>query len=180
MDGVSHGPVDLQRRADYFAAIRTRIAHFQVGISNFPPADLEYLCTLVDGVTVPGLPLYCELHQFDFLSPLGNGTLKERVTAIVPSQPNDNDDIEDNGGVAEGDELKYMWEEWDIAFASDVRVGPRAWGGAWALHCRLDESEPLKWRYGLHDEEWYSDVYDNVKYSLESRANNGTQKEADL
>jgi hypothetical protein len=109
LDGVSHGPVDLQRRADYFAAIRTRMAHLQVGISNFPPADFEYLCTLVDGVTGPGQPLYREINQFDFITPLGNGPLNARVNAIVPSRPDDNDDI---GGVAEGDVLKYIWEEW--------------------------------------------------------------------
>lgn len=46
LDGISHGPIDPELRVKYFAAIRARISK-NVVVTEFPPADLEYLCTLV-------------------------------------------------------------------------------------------------------------------------------------
>lgn len=178
LNGVSHRPVNLQRRADYFAAIRSRIVHLQVEISVFAPAGHEYLCTLIDGVTSPRLHYSRELQQLGFVSPLGDSPLN--VTAIVPNRPDDNEGNYTEGGLAEADELKFMWENWAIPFAFKLGFGPRGWGGCWALHCRLDKSEPLQWRHGLHNEEWYSDVYDSVEDFLEYHANDKEQKKADL
>jgi hypothetical protein len=98
----------------------------------------------------------------------------------VPSSYDNNDDKEASGKAAESDKLKYMWEEWDITFAFKIGNGPRAYGGAWAHCCRLDKSESLKCRYGLHDDEWFSDLYDSVEDFLYYHANNGAQKEADF
>lgn len=53
-DGVSSRPVNKELRKEYFDGIKTRIAERNIEVADFPPKDLEYLCTLISGVIGPG------------------------------------------------------------------------------------------------------------------------------
>ncbi|CZR64668.1 uncharacterized protein PAC_14566 [Phialocephala subalpina] len=154
LDGVYGHLVNLKQREEYFAAIRTRIPE-NVEVAEFPPADLEYLCTLVSGITGPGLPYHREMKQFDFVSPIDEHQLEDMVEVVTVPIRN-----------VEGDsnELTFIWEDWDIAVAFKIGGGPRSWGGSYALYCRHEENKEWKWRYGVHDEDWRSHVYDSVDH----------------
>ncbi|KAK4543199.1 hypothetical protein LTR36_005749 [Oleoguttula mirabilis] len=171
LDGVDHKPVDPQKRADYFSAIQTRISEKSVVMTEFPPADLEYLCTLVSGVTGPGLPLHREQKQFHFVSPLEDEVLEYMTENVVV--PNRDDEEGYN-------ELTYVWEDWEIAVAFKIGGGPRSWGGSYALLCRNEDNDERKWRYGVHDEEWESGIYDSVEEFLEFYAHFTEQTEEDI
>ena len=54
LDGVSSRAVNVELRGEYFDRVRARIAEKNVEVTEFPPAGLEHLCTLVSGVTGPG------------------------------------------------------------------------------------------------------------------------------
>jgi hypothetical protein len=155
LDGVSQRLVNLKQREEYFAGIQKRIAEKNVKVAEFPPADLEYLCTLFSGITGPGLPYVRRAQQFSFVSPIEDEKLEymlEKVT--VP--------IRDSEG-GEYNELSDIWEDWEIAVAFKIGGGPRSWGGSYALYCRNEDNEQWKWRYGVHDEDWRSDVYNSVE-----------------
>jgi len=170
LDGVTHSPINLKQREEYFAAIRTRIPE-NVELAEFPPPDLAYLCTLVSGITGPGISYHHDAQQFAFISPIENEQqLEEMVEAVVvpirddgsgrPPEPSD-------FGVTYN-QLTDIWTDWEIAVSFKIGGGPR-WGGSYALYCRREEEdhdEPLKWRYGVHDEDWQSDVYDSVEEFL--------------
>jgi hypothetical protein len=146
LDGVSHYPVNLKQREEYFAAVRTRIAEKNVEVAEFPPADLEYLCTLVSGITGSGLPYYREAQQFTFVSSIEVKELKYMVENVtVPIREDD-----EGGGY---NELTYIWEDWEIAIAFKIGGGPCSRGGSYALYCRNKDNEQWKWRYGVHDED---------------------------
>ncbi|KAF4332935.1 hypothetical protein FBEOM_13253 [Fusarium beomiforme] len=160
LEGIDDDPVDPSQRREYFAGVKASIEETGVEIAEFPPSDLEYLCNLVSGITGPGLPFHQEACQFDFISPLplDHSLMKDMMkTVCVP--------IRNNGGQEEYNELTYIWGEWEIAIAFKIGGGPRGWGGSYALYCRNDNKE-WKWRYGVHDEDWYSDVYENVEEFL--------------
>jgi hypothetical protein len=158
LDGVAHHPVNLKQREEYFASIQTRIAEKNVEVAEFPPADLEYLCTLVSGITGPGLPNHRRAQQFAFVSSIEDETLKYMLESVtVPIR-------DDEGGGY--NELSDIWEDWEIAIAFKIGSGPRGWGGSYAIYCRNEDNEQWKWRYGVHDEDWRSDVYDSVEEFL--------------
>jgi hypothetical protein len=170
LDGVAYSPVNLEQREEYFAAIRTRIPE-NVELNDFPPPDLACLCTLVSGITGPGISYHHDAQQFAFISPIeSRQQLEEMVEAVVvpirndgpgrPPQPSD-------FGVTYN-QLTDIWADWEIVVAFKIGGGPR-WGGSYALYCRCEEEdhdEPLKWRYGVHDEDWQSDIYDSVEEFL--------------
>jgi hypothetical protein len=141
LDGVSHYPVILKQREEYFAAVRTRIAEKNVEVAEFPPADLEYLCTLVSGITGPGLPYHREAQQFAFVSSIEDEELKYMVENVtVPIR-------DDEGGGY--NELTDIWGDWEIAIAFKIGGGPRGWGGSYALYCRNEGNEQMEmevWR----------------------------------
>jgi hypothetical protein len=170
LDGVQHGAVDLQEREEFFAAIQTRIAEMNVQVEEFPPVDLGYLCTLVCAITGPGLPYNRELEQFDFISSFLIVGIEEMVDkVIVPIRHDDGET---------GNALTYVWEDWEIAIAVKIGGGgPREWGGSYALYCRNEGNKQWKWRYGIHDEEWGSDVYDSVEAFLDFYAHFREQTE---
>jgi hypothetical protein len=172
LDGVSHRPVDVEQRQESFAAVGARIAEKNVHVAEFPPADLEYLCTLVSAITGSGLPYNREAQQFAFVSSVEEQKLQDMLENVtVP--------IRDEGGEAYN-ELTYVWEDWEIAVAFRIGGGPRSWGGSYALYCRNDGNEQWKWRYGLHDEEWCSDIYDSVEEFLGFYAHFREQTEEDV
>jgi hypothetical protein len=158
LDGVSHRPVNLKLREEYFAGIQTRIAEKNVEVAEFPPADLEYLCTLVSGITGPGLGSYHTGQQIAFVSSIEDEDLKymlENVT--VPIRDNE------GGGY---NELSGIWEDWEIAIAFKIGGGPFSWCGSYALYCCNKDNQQWKWRYSVHDEDWCSDVYNSVEEFL--------------
>lgn len=160
LDGIYCDPVDLSKRREYFAGVKASIAKKRVEVAEFPPSDLEYLCTLVSGITGPGLPFHREVRQFDFITPLKDHRMQDMMEAVcVP--------IRNDGETEEVNELTWLWEEWEIAIAFKIGAGSRSWGGSYALYCRNEGHERWKWRYGVHDEDWYSDVYENVDEFLE-------------
>ncbi|EXA54674.1 hypothetical protein FOVG_02085 [Fusarium oxysporum f. sp. pisi HDV247] len=46
LEGVDDDPVDPSLSREYFAGLKAKIEERGVEIAEFPPADLEYLCTL--------------------------------------------------------------------------------------------------------------------------------------
>ncbi|KAF4943842.1 hypothetical protein FGADI_13122 [Fusarium gaditjirri] len=172
LEGVDDDPVDPSLRREYFTGIKASIAERGVEVTEFPPSDLEYLCTLVSGITGPGLPFHRETSQLDFITPLRPGKMKAMIQAVgVPA-----------GSDAEGhhNQLTGLWEDWEIAIVFKIGGGPRGWGGSYALYSRNEDNEQWKWRYGVHDEEWCSDVYDNVEEFLGFYAHFNEQTEGDL
>jgi len=169
LDGVSHYPVNLKQREEYFATVRTRIAEMNVEVAEFPPADLEYLCTLVSGITGPGLPYHREAQQFAFVSSIEDHELKYMVENVtVPIR----DDEE-----GRYNELTYIWEDWEIAVAFKIGGGNCGDGGSYALYCRNEDNEQWKWRYGVYNDDWSSDVYDSVEEFLGFYSHFGEQTE---
>jgi hypothetical protein len=158
LDGVSHRPVNSKQREEYFAAVQTRIAEKDVEVAEFPPVDLEYLCTLVDGITGPGLSYQREAQQIAFLSLIEDGLLKYMVEDVTV--PIREDEREGHN------ELSGLWEDWEIAIALKIGGGPFSWCGSYVLCCRNKDNKQWKWRYGVHDEDWCSDVYDSVEEFL--------------
>ncbi|TVY45431.1 hypothetical protein LOCC1_G003723 [Lachnellula occidentalis] len=160
LDGVSNLPVNLNERQEYFVGLRANIPE-SVEVAEFPPPDLEYLCTLVSAVTGPGLPCYRQHQQTNFISSIEELGMKVMTEYIfVPNRDSE-------GG--EGDcPLMGLWEDWKIALAFGIGDGPQdaEWAGSYALYCRREDDEERKWRYGLHDDGWQSDVYDSVEEFL--------------
>ncbi|KAF5577583.1 hypothetical protein FPCIR_12027 [Fusarium pseudocircinatum] len=173
LEGVNDGSVDLSLRQEYFAGVQASIEERGVEIAEFPPSDFKYLCTLISGITGPGLPFQRETCQFDFITPLRPGKMKAMMEAVYVSARNDT-------GEGEHNQLTWLWEDWEIAVAFKIGGGPRGWGGSYALYCRNEGKKQWKWRYGVHDEEWYSDVYDNVEEFLGFYAHFNEQTEDDL
>jgi hypothetical protein len=129
-----------------------------VKVAEFPPADLEYLCTLVSSITGPGLPYERESQQIAFVSPIEEHELKEMAEAVtVP--------IRDS---KEGkyNELTYTWEDWEITVAFKIGGGNCGDCGSYALYCRNEDNKQWKWRYGIYDDTWYSNVYNSVEEFL--------------
>ncbi|KAF4943412.1 hypothetical protein FGADI_13439 [Fusarium gaditjirri] len=173
LDGVSHGLVDLAGRREYFAGVQASIARKGVEVAEFPPADLEFLCSLVRGVTGPGLSFHREVSQSHFITPLEFEEMEEMVKSVcIP--------IRDETGEEEYNSLTSTWENWEVAVAFKIGSGPRSWGGTYALYCRNEDHKQWKWRYGVHDEEWYSDVYENVEHYLEFYTHFREQTEEEL
>ncbi|KAJ4033532.1 hypothetical protein NW756_013803 [Fusarium oxysporum] len=155
LEGVDDDPVGPSLRREYFANPKAKIEERGVEVAEFPPADLEHLCTLVSGITGPGLPFHREASQFNFITPLRRRKMKDMMEAVcVP--------------------------EWEIAIALKIGGGPRGWGGSYALYCKSGDKEQWKWRYGVYDEEGYSDVYENVEGFLGFYAHFNEQTEEEL
>jgi hypothetical protein len=168
-DGCYHTRNDLERRERWFETIRTRILELGVSTEPFPPPELRHTASTVSGVCGPGLHYWRVPRQFALLDLLlGEEQLvltKYRV--LVP--------IKEGGETSNN--LTGIWEEWEIALAVKIGSGPRSWGGSYVLYCRNDEYMEWKWRYGVHDDDWRSDVYDTLEAYLEFYAHFREQKE---
>ncbi|KAK5111609.1 hypothetical protein LTR85_011787 [Meristemomyces frigidus] len=182
LDGVCHQAVDPQARAEFLVAVRNRILEENVdrALEVFPPPDLEYLCTLVSGIIGTGLPFHQDCGQFAFVSSFRDHSLARIMNVDVPlrndedhddedhdDEDHDDEEHDDEDPMAPGNEFDDIWEDWEIAVAFRIGVGIRGWGGSYALFCRNEGHKQWRWRYGVHDEDWYSDVYDSVEEFLE-------------
>ncbi|KUJ15118.1 uncharacterized protein LY89DRAFT_685938 [Mollisia scopiformis] len=177
LEGVSSYPVNLEQREEYFAKVGTRVREI-IDVAEFPPADLAYLCTLVSGITGPGLSYHHDAQVFDFISPIKHAQMVDEMAqaVIVPIRY-------DYSGSADQttDQLTFVWEEWNIAVAFQIGSGPQT-GGSFALYCRRVEAndEPFKWRYGIHVDHWGSEVYDSVEEFLGFYGHFKEQTEQDI
>jgi hypothetical protein len=160
LDGVAlgPGPVNLEQREEYFAGIKTHIAEKNVEVAEFPPADLEYLCTLVSGVTGPGLGNHHYSQQIEFVCCIEEHRLEDMVKSVTVPIRGD-----EGGGYTEWSDI---WTDWEIAIAFKIGGGNFAIGGSSVLYCRNKDNEQWKWRYGVYDGDWCSDVYDSVEEFL--------------
>lgn len=171
LDGVYHVEDEQQDQAAWFAKIRSIMAKKGVPVSEFPPADLEYLCTLVDGISGPGLPYYQFIHQYDMLSLATEGEIHsfDEVDVAV------DDDIE---GILT-DETQY--EGLEVALCVKIgRNDEHAWGGSFILWCRRSPQEDWRWRYMAHIDEESSDTYGTVEEYLAFYAHHNEQSEGDV
>ncbi|EMT64833.1 hypothetical protein NOF04DRAFT_16635 [Fusarium oxysporum II5] len=101
LEGVDDDPVDPSLRREYFAGLEAKIEERGVEVAEFPPSDLEYLCTL-----------------FDFITPLRSEKMKDMMEAVgVP--------VRNDAGEGEHNQLTWLWEEWEIAIAFKIGGGPR-------------------------------------------------------
>lgn len=161
MDGVDPRPVSLRQREEYFAGIQQRIAEKNVEVAEFPPADLEYLCTLVSGVNGPGLPTQHWSRQIEFVSCLEEHGLESMLACgVVVPVPVRGDEVGDDSG---NHPLDWVWVDWDIAVAFAIGFCNFDIGGSAVLYCRNKDNEQWKWRYGVYDNEWGSALYDSVE-----------------
>jgi hypothetical protein len=169
LDGVNHSPSNFQQRTEWFNKLQEIIAEKNLEAEEFPPAELKYLCTLVDTIHGPGLPYHRERQQFDFVSSLDQEVPETTASRVVVP-------------IREGEEEEFsalmgIWEDWQIAVGVRIGDGPREWGGSYALYCRNDSNDQWQWRYGVHDEDWRSDLYDSVESFLDYYAHHNEQTE---
>lgn len=169
LDGLGRTEIDLEGREAYFAAVRARIAELNVEVAEFPPTDLAYLCTLVDGITGPGWGVHHLSQQIEFISSPREG-LEEHVGVPVPNEEFDQD---------AWPQLFGVWEDWEIAVAVKIGQAPFP-GGCYALYCRNNDNQQWKWRYGLNDGDWCSDIYGSVEDFLVNYAHFREQTEEEV
>ncbi|KAH8696550.1 hypothetical protein BGW36DRAFT_398071 [Talaromyces proteolyticus] len=171
LDGVCNLAVNLKQREEYFTGLRNRIAEKNVEVAELPPVDLEYLCTLVSGITGPGLPLHREAQQTDFVSSIEDGGLSDMTENVtVPIRDNEVESYND---------FIDLWEEWEVSIAFKIG-GSLFWGGSYALYCRNQNNEQWNWRYAVHDGDWRSNLYDSVEEFLGFYAHFGEETEEDI
>lgn len=177
LDGVHSLKPDLEAREKYFAAVRARILGLDVEVAEFPPADLAYLCTLVDGITGPGLPYNRVSQQIEFISRTGEGLERD---VGVPVRFDENEAWDESAGKSPPyDQLSFVWLDWEMAVAVQIGHAPFT-GGSFAVYCRKEENEQWKWRYGVHDGDWCSDLYGTVEEFLDYYAHFREQTEDDI
>jgi hypothetical protein len=148
-DGVEHTRDDPERRERWFEIIRNRISERGINTNAFPPLEPQYLSDTVSGVCGPGWFSWRVLTQLALLDMF----LDDEQTILTKSRVHVRTDENDELGV---------WEDWDIAVAVKIGEGPRGWGGSFALYCRESSDKAWSWRYGVHDEDWRSDIYDTL------------------
>ncbi|KAL6906906.1 hypothetical protein GGI43DRAFT_245332 [Trichoderma evansii] len=172
LDGVANRP-NPTKREDYFAKIRANITgmdlHFGEEFESVP-ADLYYLCTLVDGIPGPALPSYTDATQIECITP-SSDHIDDLDYIIVPGW----DDTGERTDIFLG-----CWEDWEIAMAFQIGRGPFALCGSCAIYCRNkedDDNKGWKWRYGMFDGDWTSDMFDTIEGFLVFCSQHGRQTE---
>jgi hypothetical protein len=154
LDGVNHITNDLDRRERWFETIRKCISELGVNTAPFPPQELQYVSGVVSGVCGPGLHYWQVRRQFALLDMLlgDEQLLLTKGRVLTPTEESN---------------LSGIWDEWEIVVAVRIGGGPRSWGGSYALYCRNASHKVWKWRYGVHDGDWRSDIYDNLEAYLD-------------
>lgn len=172
LDGVCDTPIDSTKREEWFSKIKTNIAEKSLDCGELPTdfPELKYLCSLVDGITGPGLPYYTEANQIEFITPSVE-SLEGQDYLIIPTW--------DDAGERE-DYFLGLWEDWEIAVAFRTGTGSFALCGSCAIYCRHtedDDNKEWKWRYGMFDGGWHSDMYNSVEEFLAFYAHHKEQTE---
>lgn len=158
LDGVCDTPIDSTKREEWFSKIKANMAAKNIDLDTPIPKDLIELGNLIDGITGPGLPSYTEANQIEFLTTTAE--LDGLDHLIIPTW-NDTGEREDV--------FLGVWEDWEIAVAFQTGKGPFALCGSCAIYCRHtedDDNKEWKWRYGMFDGDWHSDMYNSVEEFL--------------
>ncbi|KAK5713652.1 hypothetical protein LTR15_011352 [Elasticomyces elasticus] len=167
LDGIYHLPEDFpQDRSAWYAKIRGLLEERDATAGTFPPPDLEYLCTLVDGICGPGLPQHIFWQQYDMLGFAESSSAYDKNTVFVgeASLP-----------------IEWDLENGDIELC--VKIGrneEHSWGGSYLLWCRRSANDPWQWRYAAHADENVSDIYDTLEEYLAFYAHFNEQDEAQM
>ncbi|KAL7918370.1 hypothetical protein ACQKWADRAFT_304272 [Trichoderma austrokoningii] len=170
LDGVCDTPIDSSKREEWFSKIKANIAgkNIDLGCEIEVPADLVYLCTLVDGITGSGMPYHTQT-EIELLTPAEESDGLDYI--VVPTW-NDTEDREDI--------LSGLWEDWEIALAFQIGKGPFALCGSCAIYCRHIEDnhkKEWKWRYAMFDGDWQTDMFDSIEEFLAYYAHHDEQTE---
>lgn len=171
LDGTSHKPVDLASVTDYFNRLRQTLRTQQSAkdpalqdseYPEEPPEDLEYLMSLVSSIVAPKM-------ECDYGS---------RPSTFFPTESHD---LEVHAPVRIGhtedtsldvfDPYEYAWEDWTIAVAINIGEQHPDWSpsGVHALYCSPNtegERKDWKWRYGITEKYYSSELYDSVEEFL--------------
>jgi hypothetical protein len=152
LDGIYHLPETFRPdRNAWYAIIRGLLEEQNVTATAFPPPDLEYLCTLVDGICGPGLPQHVFMHQYNMLDVAERlGVYKDTVFVGEASLP-------------------AAWGPDDLEIELCIKIGrnyEHSWGGSYLLRCRGPSDEQPLWKYAAHADENASDVYDSLEQYL--------------
>ncbi|PIB00853.1 hypothetical protein CB0940_01494 [Cercospora beticola] len=171
LDGTSHEPVDLTSVTNYFNTLRQALRSKQSSkdpalqdseYPEEPPEDLEYLMSLVSSISAPKM-------ECDYGS---------RPSTFFPTESSD---LEVHAPVRIGhtldtpldefDPYEQAWEDWTIAVAINIGEKHPDWtpSGVHALYCSPDtegERKDWKWRYGINEKYYSSELYDSVEEYL--------------
>lgn len=171
LDGVSRGDIDVDKRHNWLALIRDALADLreQSGRSEgqWPdalPSELQRLVINVDGIMPPGLiqdPCIPDFYRSD-IEMESESNSRDRV--FIP-----------NGH----DELFLIYETWDVAVAVRLANADQP-ATTLALFCKCNYDETRShcaWRYVIVDEEWSSEVFDDIASFLTWFATYGVQLE---
>lgn len=157
LDGVDSEPVNVPSRNNWFSEVRASVASKAPSVTEFPPADLHYLCTLVSAIGGTGLPYYRRSEQIAFIS-----DLESRSKPVLTRQ--------------QLDAYEPLWADWEIAIACKLGQGLRSHSGSVTLFCRRPSlGLEWQWRYGMYDEGWCSSVYNTVEEFLAWYAHHSEQ-----
>lgn len=107
-------------------------------MAEFPPADLAYLCTLVAGISGPGLSYHRDSQQIELVTALADAERVLEDCVSVPVRYN-KDEKYDAHAESPYDQLSWVWEDWEIAVAFQIGQAPFP-GGSFALYCRKENS----------------------------------------
>lgn len=177
LDGVNHGEVDIAGRERWLADLEREALNVQ-GAEPRPnpfPKDLKYLGALVRGMCGPGLPEYRQHTQFAFLTDLDELGEYSPDRVDVPLSEERMDRNEFNA-------LSLMWDEWEVSVGARLGDGEIAWNGGYVIYSRHksdSERGEWRWRYGVKDDDFGSELYDTVEDFLGWYAFCGKQSEED-
>ncbi|KAK6429237.1 hypothetical protein LTR95_014619 [Oleoguttula sp. CCFEE 5521] len=167
LDGIYHLYEGVRQDRDaWYARVRGILERRDATAGAFPPPDLEYLCTLVDGICGPGLPMHVFLHQYNMLNLAGLSRAYDDDTVFVgeASLPAD-----------------WYLERGHIELCIKIgRNEEHSWGGSYLLWCRRSANDPWQWRYAAHADEEASEVYDTLEEYLTFYAHFNEQDEGDI
>lgn len=180
---------DQKHRRQWFEDVKAYLhtrGRRRVELVEWPPSDLEYLCTLVGAITATGGTDYQFTSQTELLSDIGPyPTSRENTKEGFLMKATDSK-RQTGEGFLEDFETWEAFKGWDIAVAVKIGFGVRdaPAGGSFALYCRHqdrdDEEERWRWRYGEHAESYSSKVYDNIAEYVEYWAHNNEQTEEEF
>lgn len=179
LDGVSRGNIDFEQRQNWLTAVGTELARLRQesdrGEGQWPealPSELQSLITNVHGIMRPGLPNdrdYFGTDFFDWHIDLESDAGAIRKKAFIPSS-------------LDGFPLDIVWPGWDVAATVQLHKAEMRPATTLALFC-IDKQEPTSewaWRFGICDEQWGSELFDNVTKFLNWFATYGVPTEEDI
>lgn len=179
LDGVSRGNIDLEKRQNWLATVGTELGRLREesdrSEGQWPealPSELQSLITNIHGIMRPGLPNDREYFGTDFFDWHIDLERDEAIRkhAFLPS-PSDVYPMP----------MDMVWPGWDVAAAVQLHKAEMRPTTAIALFC-IDEQEPSEWawRFGICDEAWGSELFDNVEQFLTWFATYGVPTEEDI